>query len=108
MVARLTLRQGGEAVFLLLQRARWDTSGRLVAMDLIRDVGINLGMAMGIGTSILVTNISSPFGYTGKGRDVLLLIRNSRHCDCLNVVSQTVPSVPLRHHGFMDLQLARS
>lgn len=108
MVARLTLRQGGEAVFLLLQRARWDTSGRLVAMDLIRDAVIKLFMGIDIETSILVTNISFPFGYAGKGRDVLLLITNSRHCDCLNVVSQTVPSVPLRHHGFMDLQLARS
>lgn len=99
MVARLTRRQGGEAAFLLLQRARWDASGRLVAMGLTRDTVINLGVGIGIGTSILVTNISSPFDHAGKGRDVLLLRTNSVLCECLDVVSQTVPSVPLRHHG---------
>lgn len=91
-------------MFLLLQRARWDASGRLVATDLARDNVINLGL--GIGTDNLVTNMSSLFGHAGKGRDLfLLIIRDSRHCECLNVVSQvSLPS----HCSIMDLQLGRS
>lgn len=84
-------------MFLLLQRARWDASGRLVATDLTRDTVINLGM--GIGTVILETNMTFPLDHAGKGRDLFLLITASRDCECLNVVSQPVPSVPLRHHG---------
>lgn len=93
MVARLTRRQGGEAVFLLLQRAGWDASGRLVAMGLIKDTVINLGMGIGIGTSILVTNISFPFDHAGKGRDVLLLRTNS---EALRVFGRRQPNCPFR------------
>lgn len=54
MVARLTLRQGTEAVLLLLQRARWDASGLLVAIGLdVRDMG-----TMSREKRILVTNMS--------------------------------------------------
>lgn len=74
MVARLTLRQGGEAVLLLLQLARWDASGRLVARKLLlgklRDT---VDLDTDVGENNLVTNISSPVCHTGKGRDLFLL-----------------------------------
>lgn len=88
------MRQGGEAVLLLLQRVRWDVSGRLVARDLIRKT-VDLGIV--IGWNNLVTNMSFPSGYVGKGRDLFLLIKVtiSRHCECLNVVSQICPLRPV-------------
>lgn len=47
MVARLTLRRGGEAVFLLLQRARWDANGSLVASDLWDTIDLYVDMDIG-------------------------------------------------------------
>lgn len=70
MVARLTLRQGGEAVLLLLQRARWDASGRLVARDFTTRETVDLDINEGEDT--LEINISFPFCHVGKGRDVSL------------------------------------
>lgn len=74
MVATLTLRQGEEAVLLLLQLARWDASGRLVASDLLlRKLRNTVDLDTDVGENNLVTNISFPFCHTGKGRDLFLL-----------------------------------
>jgi Lhr-like helicase len=95
------MRQGGEAVLLLLQRARWDdASGRLLAAWNLRET-IDLGMD--IGAVVLVANMSRPLsvrqGRQGKGRDLFLLLTTSRH---RKSTAQAAASCPAPGDGVKD------
>lgn len=97
-------------MLLLLQLARWDASGRLVARDLLlRKLRNTVDLDTDVGENNLVANISFPFCHPRKGRDLFLLrtiLEEPRGTANVETSSAKVSLPP--SCGIMDLQPGRS